>query len=51
MSRPIIQRTNIIKTGNQIVGGNLSYPKTTRNLGQNMNQIVFNSQHDDAGFD
>ena len=25
------QRTNIIMTGNQIVGGNLSYPKTTRN--------------------
>ena len=36
-------------TGNQIVGGNLSYPKTTRNLGQN--QIVFNSQNDDGGFD
>ena len=25
------QRTNIIMTGNQIVGGNLNYPKTTRN--------------------
>jgi len=37
-------------TGNQIVGGNLSYPKTTRNMGQN-NQIMFNSQQEDVGFD
>mmetsp|Transcript_5246 Transcript_5246/g.6395 ORF Transcript_5246/g.6395 Transcript_5246/m.6395 type:complete len:156 (+) Transcript_5246:1309-1776(+) len=26
------QRTNIMMTGNQIVGGNLSYPRTTRNV-------------------
>jgi len=26
------QRTNIMMTGNQIVGGNLSYPRTTRNM-------------------
>ena len=35
------QRTNIMMTGNQIVGGNLSYPRTTRN--QNGQKINLNT--------
>lgn len=34
-------------TGNQIVGGNLSYPKTTRNMAGN--QIVFNTSNQEIG--
>lgn len=34
-------RTNIMMTGNQIVGGNLTYPRTTRN--QNAQKIQLGS--------
>lgn len=34
-------------TGNQIVGGNLSYPKTTRNMAAN--QIVFHNSNQEGG--
>ena len=33
-------------TGNQIVGGNLSYPKTTRNAAQKNQHMAFASQQD-----
>ena len=33
-------------TGNQIVGGNLSYPKTTRNAVHQNQHMAFNSQMD-----